>query len=93
MGFSCDVDLIKFSQQGCGRPCQNPVRKAQELIHLGISKNNYDREEMDHQLLPQKLQITSGWGRRWRGVDTATRDVDTPRLYLWLVKDVWNFFH
>lgn len=91
MAFSCDADLIRFSQQGCGRPCQNPVRKAQELIHLGTSKNNYVCEDTDHQLLPQQLQITSGWGRGLWGVGIAARDGDTPSLRLRLV-NMWNFF-
>lgn len=56
-------------------------------------KNNYDWEEMDHQLLPQQLQMTSGCGRGGQGVDIAAKDVDTPCLHVWLVKNVWNFFH
>lgn len=58
---SCDVDLIKVCQQCCGRPCQNPVTITQELTHLGTSRNNYDSEEMNHQLSLQQLPITWKW--------------------------------
>lgn len=68
MDLSCDISLIKFCQQCCGRACQNLVRKTQELTHLGASRNN-DWEETDHQLSPQQLQITWRWDGGWGVVE------------------------
>lgn len=56
------ADLIKFCQQSCRRPCQNPVRKAQGLICLGTSRNHYDWKETDHRLSLEQFQITWGEG-------------------------------